>query len=76
MKKISPSFVVLFAICFAFCNISAMEGLRQEEDEKSTDGVEFVLKHPLPLRERRNVKNNATPNLPDILKRLQAVEKK
>ena len=75
MKKISPSFVVLFAICFAICHISVMEGLRQE-DEKSTDGVEFAQKHPLPLRERRNVKNNATPNLPDVLKRLQAVEKK
>ena len=75
MKKISPSFVVLFAI-FVFCNISAMEGLRQEEDEKSNDGVEFAQKHPLPLRERRKVKNNATPNLPDILKRLHAVEKK
>ena len=72
MKKISVSFVILFAICFAFCNISTMEGLRQEEDEYSNEGVEFAEKHPLP----RNDESNETPNLADILKRLQAVEKK
>ena len=66
-------FVAVFLTCFAVHSTSAMnaklDGLRRE------DGVDDV-KHPWEIREKRAVKNNATPNLPDILKRLEAVEKR
>jgi len=60
-------------MCSAFQSISAMEetldNFRQEE--------EVPAKHPEPIRVKRSVKMNSStrPNLPDIAKRLQAVEK-
>ena len=45
-----------------------MEGLHRED--------EVAEKRPLPLREKKSVKNNVTPNMPGILKRLQALEDK
>ncbi|XP_078372882.1 uncharacterized protein LOC144656532 isoform X2 [Oculina patagonica] len=77
MKLISDSrvgllFAAVFAMSFAFHCINAMDetldGLRRED--------QVAAKHPEPLREKRSVKNNATPNTPDILKRLQALEEK
>ena len=70
--RVGLLFAALFVMCFAFRGIFAMDetldGLRRED--------EVAAKQPKALRERRAAKNNATPNLPDILKRLQAVEKK
>ncbi len=71
-SRVGLLFAAVFVMCFAFHRSHAMDetldGLRRED--------EFPAKHPEPLREKRAVKNNATPNMPDILKRLQAVEKK
>ena len=65
-------FVAVFLTCFAVHSTSAMngklDGLRRED--------EVDVKRPWAIREKRAVKNNGTPNLPDILKRLEAVEKK
>ena len=67
-----PTFRVGLLFAAVFVGIFAMDetvdGLRRED--------EVAAKYPEALRERRAAKNNATPNLPDILKRLQAVEKK
>ena len=68
-------FATVFAICVAFQSISAMEetldNFRQEE--------EVVAKHdPQPIRGKRSVKTNSSirpPSLPDLAKRLEAVEK-
>ncbi|KAL9974700.1 hypothetical protein ACROYT_G011771 [Oculina patagonica] len=56
--------------CVVHLSISTSEGLHHED--------EVAEKHPLPpgVREKRSNKNNATPNMPDILKRLQALEEK
>ena len=59
-------FLTMLAICCAFHSISALEGLYHED--------KVAEKHALPIREERS--NNATPNKPDILKRLQALEEK
>ncbi len=63
-------FLAIVAICCVVQSITATEGLHHEE--------EVAEKHPLPpgVREKRSNKNNATPNMPDILKRLQALEEK
>jgi len=57
-----------------------MEGRRLAEDQNinqvSADGIETGEKQSLLHRERRSVKNNVTPNLSDIEKRLQEVEKR
>ena len=70
--RVGLLFAAVFVMCFAFHSIFAMDetvdGLRRED--------EVAAKYPKALRERRAAKNNVAPNLPDILKRLQAVEKK
>ena len=70
--RVGLLFAAVFVMCFAFHSIFAMDetldGLRRED--------EVTAKQPKALREKRAAKSNATPNLPDILKRLQAVEKK
>lgn len=66
---------VLMVFC-ALLNIRSFEGLRPREERNSIDGNGVAEKHPNSLREGRSVKNNATPNLPDILGRMQAMEKK
>ena len=57
-----------------------MEGQRRGEDQNanrvSADGPETGEKQSLLRRERRAVKKNATPSLPDIEKRLKAVEER
>ena len=73
---------VLVMCCAIVIHISAMdetpEAQRRGEDPNSNrvsyDGAETVEKQSLLHRGRRAVKKNATPNLPDIEKRLKAVE--
>ena len=66
-SRVGLRFLAVVVICCAFESSTAMEGLHHDE---------VAEKRPLPLREKRSVKNNATPNMPDILKRLQALEEK
>ena len=73
---------VLVMCCSILVHISAldenMEGQCRGEDQNtnrvSADGAETGEKQSLLHRERRAVKKNATPSLPDIEKRLKAVE--
>ena len=76
---------VLLMCCAILAHISAMDeplkAQRQGEDQisnrVSSDGAETVVKQSLLHRGRRAVKNNATPaNLPNIEKRLKAVEER
>jgi len=57
-----------------------MEGQRRGEDQNanrmSADGAKTGEKQSLLHRVRRPVKKNATPSLPDIEKRLKAVEER
>ena len=57
-----------------------MEGQRPGEDQNanraSADGAETGEKQSLLNRERRAVKKNATPNMPDFEKRLKAMEER
>ena len=78
MKYFTPvglRFVVVF-VFIALQSIHCLEGLRTEEERTSVSGDEVAEKPPIPLREGRSVKNNATPNLSQILGRLQTMEKK
>lgn len=65
--RVGLRFVALFVLGFVFQGASAMEDLHHED--------EVAGKHPLRL-DKRAVKNNATPNMPDIIKRLKALEEK
>ena len=75
---------VLVMCCAILVHISAMdetmEGRRQGENQSpnqvSADGAEATRNQPSLLRERRAVKNNATPSLSDFQKRLQAMEER
>ena len=75
---------VLVMCCTIVIHISAMdetpEAKRPGEDpnsnQMSSDGAETVEKQSLLYRGRRTVKKNATPNLPDMEKRLKAVEER
>lgn len=79
-------FVAVLMICsIILVPISAtddtLEGLRRREDDQnshllSANGAEAAGKPSLLYREPRAVKNNASPNLSDIEKRLQAMEGK
>ena len=78
-------FVAVLMVCNAILvHIAAMhqsvEGTRREDpqtDPISSDGAETGENQPSLLhRERRSVKKNATPTLSDIIKRLQALEKR
>ena len=64
----------VIAMCFAFHNISAM---KETLDDFGHKKEENATKHPESIRAKRSVQTNAThPDLPDIAKRLEAVEKK
>ena len=73
---------VLMMCCAILAHISAMDeplkaqlqGEDQISNRVSSDGAETVVKQSLLHRGRRAVKKNATPNLPNIEKRLKAVE--
>lgn len=75
---------VLVMCCAILVHISAMdetmEGRHQGENQSpnrvSADGAEATGNQPFLLRERRAVKNNATPSLSDFEKRLQAMEER
>ena len=75
---------VLVMCCTILAHISAMdeihEGQRQVEvqssDRESSDGAETGGKQTLLQRERRSVKNNSTPTLSAVEKRLQAMEER
>ena len=75
---------VLVMCCTVVIHISAMDetpvAQRRGEDPNSnrvsSDGAETVEKQSLLHRVRRAVKKNATPNLPDIEKRLKAMEER
>ena len=78
-------FVAVLVVCNAiFVHIAAkhesVEGTHRDDpqtDPVSSDGAETGEKQPSLLhRARRSVKKNATPTLPDIVKRLQALEKR
>ena len=75
LSRVGLRFAVVF-VFIALQNIHCLKGLRTGERRASVGGDEVAGKHPIPLREARSVKNNATPNLPDILGRMQAMEKK
>ena len=62
--RVDRSLMVVFVLGFVFQGASAMEDFHHEAE-----------KHPLRLDER-SVSKNATPKVPDILKRLKAVEEK
>ena len=76
--------VVLLMCCTILVHISAMDenmqGQRRGEDQNanrvSADGAETGEKQSVLHRVRRAVKKNATPSLPDIEKRLKAVEER
>jgi len=73
---------VLVMCCSILLHISAMdenmEGVRQGEDQNanrvSADGATETDEKQFLHRVRRSVKKNATASLPDIEKRLKAVE--
>ena len=74
---------VLVMCCSILVHISAigenMEGQRGEDqnvNRVSADGAKTGEKQSLLNRERRAVKKNATPNTPDIEKRLKALEER
>jgi len=75
---------VLVMCCSILVHISAMdenmEGQRRGKDQNanrmSADGPETGEKQSLLHRVRRAVKKNATPNMPDIEKRLKAMEER
>ena len=78
-------FVAVLMVCNAILvHIAAMhesvESTRREDpqaDPVSADGAATGEKQPSLLhRARRSVKKNATPTLSDIVKRLQALEKR
>lgn len=72
MKSSAPrvglSFVAVFVLGFVFQGASAMEADLHREGE-------VAEKHHLRL-DKRSANNNATPNMPDILKRLKTLEEK
>lgn len=72
-SRVGLHFATVFAMCFAFQHISAM----QETFDNFRQEDEVAAKHPEPIRDKRSVKTNSSthPNLPDITKRLEAVEK-
>lgn len=59
--------VAVFVLGLVFQGASAMNGLNHED--------QVGEKKPLRLN-KRSVSTNATPSVPDILKRLQALEEK
>ena len=65
--RVGRSLVVVFVLGFVFQGASAMEDLHHKN--------EVAEKHPLRL-DKRSVSKNATPSMPDILKRLKALEEK
>jgi len=74
---------VLVMCCSILVHISAMdenmEGERREDQNSnrvSDDGATRAGEKQFLHRVRRSVKKNATPNLPDIEKRLKAVEER
>ena len=75
---------VLVMCCSIAAHINAMDGIleakRPEEDQNanlvSSDGGETVEKQLQLHRGRRGIKNNATPNLPDVEKRLKVMEER
>ena len=79
-------FAAVLVMCTAFVLILAMdetvEGENQNSNREFTDGAGIDEKQALLHRERRAVQNNSSPNpvighnLPDIEKRLQAMEEK
>ena len=86
---ITPRGALLFVAVLVMCNailvqIAAMhesvEDTRREDpqaDPVSADGAETGEKQPSLLhRARRSVKKGVTPTLSDIVKRLQALEKR
>jgi len=73
-SRVGLLYATVFAMCFVFRSISALketlDDFRQKQDEVAAN-------HPQSTRAKRSVKINAThPNLPDIAKRLQDVERK
>ena len=76
---------VLVMCCAIVAHINAMdeslEAKRPTEDQKFdrvfSDGATKTVEKQFQLhRGRRAVKNNATPNLPDVEKRLKAMEER
>ena len=65
--RVGLRFVAVFVLGLVFQGASTMEDLHQEN--------EVTEKHLLPL-DKRSASKNATPNMPDILKRLKALEEK
>ena len=69
--------LIVFVMCFAFREISGID----ETKNGSRGEDEDTRKETLPLREKRSDKNTTTetpttPNMADIHKRLQGLEKK
>ena len=63
----------VIAMCFVFQSISAMKETLDDFGHKKDENA---AKHPESIRAKRSVQTNAThPDLPDIAKRLEAVEK-
>ena len=67
VPRVRLSFAAVFVLGFVVQGASAMDDLYHED--------EVAEKNPLRL-DKRSVSKNATPNIPDILKRLQALEEK
>ena len=67
VPRIGLHLVAVFVLSFVFQCASAKEDLHHED--------EVAEKHLLRL-DKRSVGKNATPNMPDILKRLKALEEK
>ena len=69
-SRVGLLFATVFAMCFAIsATKETLDDFRQKKEE-------VAAKHPQPIRAKRSVKINVThPNLPDIAKRLQDVEK-
>lgn len=67
VARVGLSFVAVFLLGFVFQGTSANEDLYHED--------KVAEKNPLRL-DKRSVSKNATHNMPDILKRLKALEEK
>ena len=67
VTRVGFRFVAVFVLGLVFQGASAMNALNHED--------QVGEKNPLRL-DKRSVSTNATPKIPDILKRLQALEEK
>ena len=67
VPRVGFRFVAVFVLGLVFQGTSALNDLNHED--------QVAEKNPLRL-DKRSLSKNATPSIPDLLKRLQALEEK